>query len=221
MKKNKKRVLTTKQIIIILSVMIIGLVTIVFLCLSVTKRLKKQNTQTEYEIDQKLTNVKEVVEYLGSTYYYEEKSNEQDYDLDIYLSFMYNLYEGNESKELYFTNFYEKIAGVTQKKSFRIIDTVKKITIEVKCDSGKISTVKINGEENYFKNENSRRSKENELQVDTIELTTNSSVLERLINSNWNVNNAKVGIAESRYNKYDIYFDEGYEIRTIKEKFII
>ena len=216
--KKKKKVLTAKQIIIILSTMILGFIVIVSLSLSVTKRIKNQNIQTEYEINQELTSIKQVVEYLESRYYYEEKSNTNGYDLDIYLSFKYNLYENDKSEEIYFTNFYEKIAAVTKNNSFRLIDTEKNIIIEVKCSSSRIFEVKINGEENYFKNENSRRSKKNELTVDTIELTADSSVLKRLIDSSWIVSNSNVGIAESRYNKYDIYFDEGYEIKTIKGK---
>ena len=47
-------------------------------------------------------------------------SNTNGYDLDIFVSFKYDLYENDKSNELYFTNFYEKIAVVTGFKSFRI-----------------------------------------------------------------------------------------------------
>ncbi len=218
MKKKKKKILKFRQKILILSVAIIGFLIILLLCVWGINNKTNNNKQTEYSIDQELKSVKEVIEYLGSTYYSEENSKEDGYDLDIYVLFQYNLFEENESKEIYFTNLYEKVALVTEMKSFRLIDSKKNITIEVKCTTSGISEVYINGQENYFKNEESKRSKENELVVDSISLEVNSNELKSLIDANWIVKNANIGVAESRYNKYDIYFDEGYEIRTIKGK---
>lgn len=39
-----------------------------------------------------------------------------------------------------------------------------------------------------------------------------------MINARWNTSSVNLGSTESTFNKYQIYFDEGYEIRTIQGK---
>lgn len=218
MKKKKRKVLSKKEKLIIIGVAIVVFLVILAIAMSFTRQNVQQNTTEITDLNQELTTVQEVVDYLESTYISMSDSSAEGYDLDIYVSFKYNLYEGDESKELYFTNMYEKIAMVTNFNSFRIIDSNKNLTIEVKCSSSGISEVKINGELEYFKNEASRRSRENELNVETIELEIDSEVLQNLINANWIANNVDLGTQESTFYKYRIYFDEGYEVRVIGQK---
>lgn len=216
-KKKKKSVLSKKEWLIIICVAVIVLITIIAVVLATGKRDGiSKNEVVITDLDQDLTSVEEVVTYLESDFISMENSKADNYDLDIYVSFKHNLYDGETSQELYFSNFYEKIALVTNFKSFRLIDTSKGITIEVSCNSGKISEVKINGDINYFKKTDSDKSKDNVLEVETLELEVNSSILQNLINEGWNASNVSLGTAESKYNKYDIYFDEGYEIRSIR-----
>ena len=42
--------------------------------------------------------------------------------------------------------------------------------------------------------------------------------MHKIISNNWTTRNTDLGTKESVYNYYDIYFDEGYEIRTINGK---
>ena len=49
------------------------------------------------------------------------------------------------------------------------------------------------------------------MSVSSIELTN-------LINNNWNPSNVNLGTKESTFKKYDIYFEEGIEIRNISKK---
>lgn len=221
MKKNKKKSLLTKKekkFFIIMGVILLIIIIIMLLLPVATKNENKNATQNVTNLSRELTTIQEVVEYLEGIYYYEEPSKESGYEVDVYLSFKYNLYEGNESNEIYFKNFYEKIAMVTNFKSFRLIDNSKSITISVKCNEKKISEVLINGEAEYFKNEASRRSKENELNVDTINLDIDSDIINKLIDANWVTSKVNLGSAESQCDKYDIFFDEGYEVRTIQGK---
>ena len=208
MKKKKRKVLSKKEKLIIIGVAIVVFLVILAIAMSFTRQNVQQNTTEITDLNQELTTVQEVVDYLESTYISMSDSSAEGYDLDIYVSFKYNLYEGDESKELYFTNMYEKIAMDTNFNSFRIIDSNKNLTIEVKCSSSGISEVKINGELEYFKNEASRRSRENELNVETIELEIDSEVLQNLINANWIANNVDLGTQESTFYKYRIYFDQ-------------
>lgn len=219
MKKKKRKVLSKKEKIIIFCVGAVAFLIILSLALMPTKRKNNEKINSEdIDLNQSLETVQDVVEYLESEFISMEDSKTEGYDIDIYVSFKYNLYEDNKSQELYFNNFYEKIAMVTNFKSFRIIDSSKKITIEVKCTSNGILEAKINGDVNYFKNEESKRAQKEELKVKTLEMNINSEELNSLIKANWNIDNASLGTQESTFNKYKIYFDEGYEIRTIQGK---
>lgn len=218
MKKKKKSNLTKKEKRILIIAAIVVFILILGITLFPTHRSNKQDTTNIKDLNANLTTVKDVIEYLESTYISMDSSKEDGYDYDIYVSFKYNLYENNTSKEIYFKNLYEKVAMVTQFKSFRIMDTSKGIYISVKCENNKIKTVLINGEEDYFKKQDSKISKENELKVEEKNLKVNSSILQKLINANWITSKVNLGTAESKFNKYDIYFDEGYEVRTIQGK---
>lgn len=218
MKKNKKGKLTKKEKIILIALAIVAFILILGIALMPTRNKSTKIEKDMQDINRELTSVQEVVEYLESTYISMDDSKEEGYDYDIYVNFKYNLYEGETSKEVYFKNFYEKIAMVTEFKSFRIIDNSKDIKISIKCSERKITEVLINGEEEYYKKEASRRSKNNELNVENIQLEVNSQILKKLISSNWTTSKIDLGTKESTFNKYDIYFDEGYEIRTIQGK---
>lgn len=193
--KKKKKILTKKQKIIITCIATFVFIIIVGIILMPTKKKTKPvDTKTIQEnLNQNLTTVQEVVAYLESTYISMEDSKVEGYDSDIYVSFKYSLYQGEESKEKYFTNFYEKIARVTKFKSFRLIDNGKNITIAVKCSKNSINEVLINGQKDYFKNEDSRKSQENELKVETLKLDINSNELQSLINAKWNVSRVNLG----------------------------
>ncbi len=219
MKKKKRKVLSKKEKIIIFCAGALAFLIILSLALMPTKKNNKEKVNPEdIDLNKDLETVQDVVEYLESDFISMEDSKTDGYDIDIYLNFKYDLYEENISKEPYFKNFYEKIAMVTNFKSFRLIDSSKKITIEVKCTSNGISEVKINGDINYYKNQTSKNSKANELKVEMIDLKVNSEILQNLINAKWNTSNVNLGSKESQYEKYDIYFDEGYRVRTIKGK---
>ena len=175
MKKKKRKVFSKKEKVIMISLGILVFILILGIILMPTK-IKNVNNQVanNEDLNRELTTVQDVVEYLESTFISMEESKTDGYDLDIYVNFKYDLYEGNISKEQYFKNFYEKIAVVTKFKSFRIIDSSKDITIEVKCSSTGISEVKINGETDYFKKQDSKRSQANALKFETKEFDINS-----------------------------------------------
>lgn len=219
MKKKKKKQLTKKEKTILICLGALAFLLILGIAMMPTKikQTPQENTVNE-DLNKNLTSIEEIVTYLEGNFISMEDSKTEGYEKDIYLNFKYNLYEKEESKEKYFTNFYEKIARALEFKNFRLIDESKQITIAVKCSSRGITEVLINGEKDYFKNEESRRSKENALQVETKKLNINSSVLNDLINAGWQTSRVNLGTPESTFNKYEIYFDEGYEIRTIQGK---
>ena len=218
MKKKRKISKKNKKIIIITIIIVVFLLILVLVSTRNKTSQEENKVEDNTQLSQSLTSVEEVVKYLESAFISMSDSNVDGYDLDINVVFKYKLYEDDNSKEIYFTNFYEKIAMVTNFKSFRIIDNVNNILIEVKCNNNGISDVKINGETNYFKLEESKRSALNSNKVKEIELKINSTQLQDLINNNWNPKKVELGTKESSFYKYDIYFDEGYDIRTIQGK---
>ena len=219
MSKKKRKILSGKEKLIIICIATISFLIILAIVLMLGKNKEiVGNNESNTDLSSEINSVKAVVELLESEFISMENSTTNGYDLDIKVSFKYNLYEGENSQELYFTNFYEKVAIATGFESFRIIDNEKGITIEVKATSNGISEVKINGEINYFNKEDSKRSVENQPKIETLDLEINSEELKDLIENNWNTKNAQLGSKESSFYKYDIYFDEGYEIRTIQGK---
>lgn len=217
-KKKKKSVLKKKEKIMIVIAGVLLFIITLGVALMPTRKQTKNQTTNSTDLNRDLTSIREVVEYLEATYISTENSKTSGYEIDIYVYFPYDLFEENISKESYFKNFYEKIAMVTNFKSFRIIDSQRDITIEVKCNNGKITEVKINGEIDYFKKELSKRNQENRLEFETKDFKINSVELKSLINNNWVIQNVSLGTPESKFYKYDVYFDEGYEIRTIQGK---
>lgn len=217
--KKKRSVFTSRQKFLMIIAAFVILLTIIAIALNPTGKKKTvENNPVETEKSDTLKSVQDVIEYYDSIYYSSEISSEEGYDLDIKVSFKYNLYEGDESKEIFFKNIYEKVAYVTGKKSFRIIDEDKDIIIAVKCTSNGIYEIKINGETDYFRKEDSKRSAKKNFRAAVLNLSIDSPELRNLIESNWSTDNIDLGSKEGSYYKYDIYFDEGYEIRNIQGK---
>ena len=182
MKKTKKKgVLKKKEKIALAIAGIILFVIILGISLMPTRKRNNQEQKTNNtDLNRELSSVQEIVEYLEATYVSTEDSKASGYDIDIYVNFPYNLYEGEISKEIYFKNFYEKIARITNFKSFRLIDSNRKITIEIICENGKIKEVKINGETDYYQKTLSAKSKDNMLEFETKEFKINSPELQSL-----------------------------------------
>lgn len=217
-KTKKKKLFTSKQLFIIGIAAIVLLLVMISIALNPTGKKKEAEVKEESGLVKDFKNEKDVIEYYESVYYSTEKSSAEGYDIDIYVSFKHDLYENDESQEIWFKSLYEKIAYVTDKKSFRLIDEAKNIYIEVKCTSGGISEVRINGELDYFRKIDSKKSKDKNFKAEVLDLSIDADVLKELIDQRWNVKNVDLGSKESTYYKYDVYFEEGYEIRTIQGK---
>ena len=56
------------------------------------------------------------------------------------------------------------------------------------------------------------------MNIKTIDMNINSQELQNLINNSWISSRVVFGSKDGRYNKYDIYFDEGIEVRTVSKK---
>ena len=114
-----------------------------------------------------------------------------------------------------------QIAYVLQYKNFRVIDEEKNIVIAAICDASKKSIVKlyVNGEENYWEN---RELATNLNRINTQEASRNiviqSEELKNLIANQWKRNKLKIEITKNKIGDYEIFEEQGLQIRTIYKK---
>ena len=165
--------------------------------------------------------VEEVIIYKKAKYIKEEESNVEGYDVDIYTNLKYPLYTDTENNSLFYKDMIKKIAYVLQYKNFRVIDEEKNIVIAAICDASKKSIVKlyVNGEENYWEN---RELATNLNRINTQEASRNiviqSEELKNLIANQWKRNKLKIEITKNKIGDYEIFEEQGLQIRTIYKK---
>lgn len=212
MKKKTKN--SKKKYIIIIAIILIILTAIIVAIIRKTN--KKEFTTME-----DFTSIKEVIEYLGCTYIKEKKSSDKNYDIDAYVKFKVDLYdEDGNSEENFYNRLITMIATVTKYKNVRIFDEEKNITIEIQCDTenGQMERYLINGVEYYFFKEDSKRNLENIKEEKEIDLNIKSNELNEAINNDWITRDVNFGSKDSEFENYDIYFDEGIEVRNTYRK---
>ena len=165
-----------------------------------------------------LPDVGEILAYHGSELIKEEKSSEKDFSYDIYAKLKFPPIEENGyAEETFYDNLITDLTAKLQ-TNFRIIDEEKDVVVRVKYDFTTYNSYySINNIDNYFKVQQAKvQSQIAKTQIS--ELYVNTNVLQSIINSNWERRKASLGTSDSSINKYDIYFDEGYYIKTLGTK---
>lgn len=178
----------------------------------------KNNQEKIYIRSSNFSTPKEVLEYYENEYLSEKTLKDDKYSLVIYTKFKYDLYEKEESNEEFFYKIIDLIADVLNYQNFKIIDDSKQITIKVTCENKEVTTIDINGDTNYFETMNSKLAIQKYNNETNIDLNIQSTILNELIEKDWVVKNINFGQKDSVYEKYDIYFDEGMEVRIISGK---
>lgn len=213
--KKKKRIKLDKKtkVIIIISVIVFAFVSALIAAV-ITK-----NTEVP-SVKQVEISIKELVEKNGCEYISDTESTEEGYDIDIYLKFGRDPVVDGMSSEPYYGTVCDSIANETGYLSVRLIDESREITVKIKCSNGSVESVYINDvtKEEYFRKLLSEYAKQKTLEVTPINMSVSSIELTNLINNNWNPSNVNLGTKESTFKKYDIYFEEGIEIRNISKK---
>lgn len=220
MEKKKDK----KLIKIIISIIII----LILLLILVIVKLKNMTVQENKELDRikayttidDFKTVEEVAKYLECDYIKQEKSKVENYSLDFYIKIKLLPYTDNNSNEIFYNKLISYSAKVLKFDNFRIIDKENNNVIEVVCDKEKenIKSIFINGESNYFAKRDSEIQINNYEKVKETNLTIQSDILTKLINNDWRIKESDIGTKESTFDSYDIYFDEGIEIRKIDNK---
>ena len=204
MRKNKEKFKIGIKILIL----IIFMITILLII------LKKRNMSS---------NIKDIIEGYGSTFYSIQSSEEKDYKKDINVLFNVDPIEENGvTNQYYYERIIAEISSKMNKKNYRIVDEDRNMIIRVKYNENGSVKYSINNEYNYFDYLNQQYTIQNAINEDEfeIDLTINSSLLNSLIENNWKRKKSisQSDTIESRCDEYDYYFDEGYKIRTINSQ---
>ena len=212
MKKKKK--------IAIISIMIVIIAVLIGIGYIHGNKAKTYKSVTDFK------DVKELVEYLGCEYKKMENSKEDGFEKDIYLTFGKDPIDANTeyTYKSYYENVISLVSAKMNKKPFRMIDESRDITIKIMFNEDGTISYMINNDRQYFSNLKSKKSiekvkenKEPEI-IKTGEWIINSGALKSIIANEWIKKDAVLGTPESTSGEYEIYWDEGYKIRTINTK---
>ena len=147
--KNENQIHIKRRFItaMIVLTLILGIVSILLGSIS----QKKQEKEVAIAAG-KFNSIKDILEYYDCQYKREKKSQLEEFDLDIYAVFKYDLYDGEKSNEEFYNNIINEIAKFLQYRNFRLIDNQKQEEIEIQVigDGNKIQIIRINGIEDYF-----------------------------------------------------------------------
>lgn len=207
-----------KKILLIALILLIVILGVRELVQSAIDRANMENKT--YTSMSDFTSVKEIAEYMGCKYIKEEKSTSDAFDIDIYLKFKYPLYTDEVSNEDYYYRMIALMLGYLDYQNIRLIDIENDIVIAVQADrnSQEITNLLINGQMDYFGTQETLKSIKNYQTFDVAEIEVQAQELQELLKNNWITKQVDFGTKESTFDDYDIYFDEGIEVKTINRK---
>ena len=164
--------------------------------------------------------VEEVAKYLDCELIKQEKSTNANYTTDIYLKFKYDLYTDGASNQDYFYTAALLFGQVVYFENIRLIDEEKDILIALIGDrvNRKLANVYINGRTNYYGEQDTMKALENYKSLASSKMDIKSKVLKDLIKMDWSTTEVDFGSQESTFDGYDIYFDEGIELKKVGTK---
>lgn len=218
--KNKKINKKSKKILMIVGIILIVIIIILNIITNNLKKVPDNNKEQETISLNGFKTIEDVFKYYGCQYIKETKSKDKAFVKDFYVKFKYNTFEGEESNKRYYENVIS-ISSQFVNGSFRILDESKNLVIEIikVNQKGIVScTYKINGEADYFDKRTSKIELKNHEEVKKTTMEINSIHLNQIKENKWDRSKVDLGSKDSSFDNYDIYFDEGMEVRTISGK---
>lgn len=196
------------------------IIVLVLICVGVIYFTILKSEKKEYTASSDFTSIKEVVEYMECKYISEGQSYTTDYPISVSLVFKHLPYENETSYEKFYNQLINLIAYVTNYESFKLSDSSNSIYVAVKCntDTKTITEILVNGSSTYFLDNKNNQTINNYVKVNNIDINVENSILTKLINNSWKSGSVNFGTKDSFFNNYDIYFDEGLEVRNISDK---
>ena len=206
-KMNKKK---KKMIIITTAIVLVFVILIVLLKISQNKPINSKD---------EANSLQSIVEFCECKFISSKESKVQGYSLDIYLEFKYDTYQDGESKQPYYDVTIDGICEFLKFNSIRLIDESRDLIIRVDTNSTSITKKYFNDveESEYFSKLLSQINQESEPTLKETDFNVVEE-LQTLVTSEWQTKNINFGQKTSTFRNYDIYFDNGYRIRTINEK---
>ena len=208
-----------KKLIISTSVILVFL----FLLITIINVIEKNNFKNkveskEYSSYEDFKTTREYIIYSGNEYIKEEKSKVEGIENDIYVKFKEGPLENNIDNEQDYESLIYIVANTQNFYNFRLIDKDRDLVIIVECDqpSKRVTRILYNGEENYFEREKSIKSLENLNNKEEKSAEIQSTILNNIINNNWNASVVKP--SERKETKNDYYIYDQYMVRVISKK---
>ncbi len=223
MKKiDYSKILNSKKFIIT-AIAIIFILVIILTNLSYRKKKEKQINDNISGISAGMgfESVEAIIKYYGGTYISEKTSKDKNFYKDIYAKLKYDTFDDGKSQEFYYKSMLDSLSSFIQ-RSYRLIDDEKELTIEAKAnidDNGNMGFLYIiNGIDDYFTKQKSKLSYQNRSEEKNTNFNINSNEILTAIQNDWKKGSVSFGTKDSDFDKYEIYFDEGYEVRYISGK---
>lgn len=218
---SKKKKLFVTFIIVIL----LFLITILTVKLG-QERKRQQHLQDEttrvkqYTSIQEFKSMEEVALYLNCTFIKQEEVQNSNINYNVYMKLPSEVCENKANNRTFFENLIQYSAHALDYKNFCIIDEKNNTKVLVECnnDAKTVSAYSIDGTVNYFEKQQNIENMNNLKKIDPINIEITSNQLKQIISNNWSTSNISLGSQESTYRNYDVYFDEGYQIRKVDGK---
>ena len=213
-KRNKNKKLSVKQIVLIVVAVFIFAILSAAIAKAITKNVNQE------ELPMSSDEIQKLVESLGCEYISDEDANEEGYSRCINLVFDVDPVVDGRTQMSRYDNVFRGLVVGTKYKNLILRDGTRNITVKITCEGNFIKNILINDKPKYeyFSSLEEKEAKKNPLEVDTISMNINSKELQSLLNNKWVPANVSFGSKETTFNKYDIYFDEGMEVRTVDKK---
>lgn len=143
-----------------------------------------------------------------------------DFDIYLYVKFPHPTFEGNEINDTYYNESIDLIADVIGYKNIEILDDDKGLKIDIYGNqtTQEIEKVMINGEENYFDHLSSKVAVSSISEEKIMDIEIQNDIVKNAILNKWSTKGMNYGSKDTTINQYDVYFDEGIEVRNIADK---
>lgn len=219
-KNNKKKI-----IIISIIILLLFLITIILVKHKQNKEYQLHIQQEKIRVKQyssleQFKTLKEVAYYLDSEFIKQEKSDEENIDYKIYMELSNKIEQNSYKNKEFFEKLIQYSAFVLEYKNFIIIDEKNETTIIVYCDEQEslVGKYYINNIENYFEVKETEKNIQEIKEINPIKIEIVSDELKQVISNNWDSKYIQFGTKESTYRNYDIYFDEGIQVKNVNKK---
>lgn len=205
-----------KKVIVFIIICSICLITLISIIIN-----KNVNSTFSPVLQTDIKTIEDLCAYYNIKLIEQVDSDTSDYSKQIFVEFPYDTKnENGTSSRSFYEEVIEMFAKVYNYNNIIVLDDSKAIKIEIKCykTSQLIDNYTINGEKNYFENLETKLNLSKMSNIELKDIKVESEILKKLINNSWNENAVNFGSKDSELDNYEIYFDEGIEVRKINGK---